>query len=207
MYEPELTALAVVFFLLSDSPSRVHPSSGRASLHMPRGVALVDGREGVASLPHVHAQGDDWVVTSAVAPNDESLLTAAVVECPLPGALGRFVLPHDAVFHMPRKRGPTTRADLDAVQRREAASMPVDRDDLVVHHVTVEELGRDAIAETHLEEEEEEEEDDDQEEECEEDGEPEEEEVYEEEGDVADEQAAAEQRWSDDESDVGDGPK
>jgi hypothetical protein len=86
----------------------------------PTGVALADGRDGVATLAHVHAALDDFVVTSDV-PCDASLLDAPVLGRALPGALGRYLLPVDAVLHLPRRHA-TTVADLrDLVAREEAA--------------------------------------------------------------------------------------
>jgi hypothetical protein len=86
----------------------------------PTGVALADGCDGAVPRAHVHVALDDFVVTSDV-PCDASLLHAPVLDRALPGALGRYVLPADAVLHLARRQA-TTAADLrDLLAREEAA--------------------------------------------------------------------------------------
>ena len=72
------------------------------------GIHLGSGKEKAVG-PHVHAQGETWAITSKH-PVDESLLTVDVLERLLPGCLGAYVYPHDAVMHIPGKKR-TTAAD------------------------------------------------------------------------------------------------
>lgn len=75
------------------------------------GVALVDRTEGVTTRSFVHQQRDGWVVTSATPP-DQSILDVDTLETCLPGFLGTYVYPRDAVFHKTTQTI-TTLADLD----------------------------------------------------------------------------------------------
>jgi hypothetical protein len=86
---------------------------------MPRrtGVALAGGREGAAVERHVHATGSTWTITSTV-PCGPALLEAEVLDRLLPGALGRYVYPADAVLHITGKTA-TRRADFDALLQEE----------------------------------------------------------------------------------------
>ena len=67
---------------------------------MSRGVVLVSGAEAVAPRAHIHARGDAWVISSDVAIGLD-LLDTEVLDRVLPGALGRYILPSDAVLHRP----------------------------------------------------------------------------------------------------------
>tara|TARA_B110000046_G_scaffold85704_1_gene93738 strand:- start:581 stop:1072 length:492 start_codon:yes stop_codon:yes gene_type:complete len=75
------------------------------------GVALADGREGVPAKAHVHMACGAWQITSSV-PCGPALLEADVLDRALPGALGRYVYPADAVLCVPSKQT-TVRADLE----------------------------------------------------------------------------------------------
>lgn len=110
------------------------------------GVALRTRHEGAAVRRHVHCAGDGWRVTSAV-PVTAALLDATPLDACFPGALGRYPLPDDAVFHVVGQRR-TACADLDETIRRETMAV---RTNAVVHHLTVA-----ATAEWSKEEEEEE---------------------------------------------------
>jgi hypothetical protein len=67
---------------------------------MSRGVVLASGAEVVAPRAHIHARGDAWVISSDVAIGLD-LLDTEVLDRVLPGALGRYILPSDAVLHRP----------------------------------------------------------------------------------------------------------
>ena len=65
---------------------------------MEKGIALATGAVGVRAGAHVHASGDGWEIRSAVPVTEEALLGAPVLDAILPGALGRYVYPEDAVL-------------------------------------------------------------------------------------------------------------
>ena len=81
---------------------------------MPRrksGVRLSTSTDGVRVEAHVHVAHDGWTITSRT-PVDESLLTVDVLDRLLPGPLGCFVLPADAVFNIDARER-TSSADLN----------------------------------------------------------------------------------------------
>ena len=63
------------------------------------GIYLVSGKLGARPLPHVHATGPQWRITSKV-PIDK-VAEVDVLNRVLPGLLGRYIYPRDAVLHCP----------------------------------------------------------------------------------------------------------
>ena len=55
---------------------------------------------GVTPGSYKHAEGDEWTITSHT-PVDRSLLEVDVLDIALPGKLGTYILPKDAVFFYP----------------------------------------------------------------------------------------------------------
>lgn len=108
----------------------------RTVARRPNGVALCTRREGVPVGIHVHAQDKRWRITSNVPVGPELLLTS-VLDVTLPGALGRYLLPEDAVFHVLGQ--PTTRtSDLLAVWDEESETTPRVQDTVLhLNHLTV----------------------------------------------------------------------
>lgn len=78
-----------------------------------RGVRLVDEREGASVGAHVHLRSDAWCVTSQFAPDDDWCDVADVI---LPGRLGRYVYPSDAVFSVNEKAHTSVQDWRDAVR-------------------------------------------------------------------------------------------
>jgi len=76
------------------------------------GISL-DTLAAAAAREHVHAETEAWRITSRV-PVGPELLDCPVLESPLPGRLGCFVLPQDAVLDMPSKAR-VTRRDLNGI--------------------------------------------------------------------------------------------
>ena len=75
------------------------PSRRRTSQNTTSGISLQHSTEGIPPRVHIHAQGGNWTITSNV-PIGMELLDADLLEKTLPGALGTYILPADAVFHM-----------------------------------------------------------------------------------------------------------
>ena len=76
------------------------------------GVRLSDGKNHVDIGKHVHLSNETWSITSNVSPSD--ILSHDVLDRVLPGALGAFVYPNDAVFHIMDKPN-TTNAHFNIV--------------------------------------------------------------------------------------------
>jgi len=72
-----------------------------------RGVCIDSGAEGTAVKRVVHIQGSNWLITSNVK-LDEELLEADLTSTLLPGRLGQYFLPKDAVFSMTNEAVTTT---------------------------------------------------------------------------------------------------
>ena len=113
-------------------------------------VALASERRANAPRRHVHAQGPDWEVTSDV-PVDQ-LSTCDVLARALPGALGCYFFPADAVLCSDRP--------LAALLAREREQLRITADLLALNHLTVEEEEEDEPAREEDDEEEEREDDD-----------------------------------------------
>lgn len=123
------------------------------------GVALATGKP-AARLPHVHLATDAWTITSATPP-DASLLDVAVLEQLLPGALGRYVLPADAVL-----TSASWAVDLKALLRAEARCGTAAARSRH-HHVTVERaIEEDVVADEAADASDEDEEDDELDDDC-----------------------------------------
>jgi hypothetical protein len=89
---------------------------------MATGVRLACGTAGARVGAHVHLAHEDWAITSDVAPGDPAMLDA-LLDAVLPGAVGCYVYPRDAVLHLPAQAA-TGAADLQRVlarHRRERA--------------------------------------------------------------------------------------
>lgn len=129
------------------------------------GVALADGRESVPAKPHVHMACDAWQITSSV-PCGPALLEADVLDRALPGALGRYVYPADAVLCVPSKQT-TLRADLERLLAAERVEDALE--EARVNHLSV---SRPEGEKTEADEEEEEDEASDVEEEDEDETQP-----------------------------------
>lgn len=83
------------------------------------GVRLRDDRYCDSVHRHVHNETDTWTITSTV-PIDDVIHTT-VLDRILPGLLGAFVYPDDAVFSMKKKRE-TTCSDLRRVLQEESSN-------------------------------------------------------------------------------------
>ena len=83
---------------------------------MATGVRLACGLPGAPVGRHVHLAHEDWAITSDVAPDDPAMLDA-LLDVALPGAVGCYVYPRDAVLHLPAARA-TGAADLQRVLQR-----------------------------------------------------------------------------------------
>lgn len=124
----------------------------------PRGAVGVALRDGLATpgLPHVHAATAAWEITSAT--SVEGLLQVdAVLDRALPGRLGCYVYPADAVLRCKDARGrllPTTTPE-DVAALLHAERVHEDEAGLVRHHLSV-------AAPVHAEEDEEDDADEDE---------------------------------------------
>ena len=116
------------------------------------GVALADGRESVPVQPHVHMACDAWQITSSV-PCGPALLEADVLDRALPGALGRYFYPADAVLCVPSKQA-TLRADLERLLAAERVEDALE--EARVNHLSVSRLEGETMEADEEEEEEEE---------------------------------------------------
>ena len=102
---------------------------------MVSGVSLADGCAGIAVGPCVYHETALWCITGHV-PIGPKLLEVDVVDRPLPGLLGRYVYPKDAVFTL-RGRTVTHYCDLRELEAAEHDRAPDERDE-VVQHLTIE---------------------------------------------------------------------
>ena len=80
------------------------------------GVALSNDRDGVRKKRYVHIQCNEWDVTSDHPVSDVPYIT--VLDRVLPGRLGSYIYPRDAVFAC-LDRQVTKKSDLDSVIQRE----------------------------------------------------------------------------------------
>lgn len=64
------------------------------------GVRLTDGTSGWDRGSHVHRATKDWSITSAYSVDDTFDATTPILTVTLPGRLGTYVYPADAVFHV-----------------------------------------------------------------------------------------------------------
>lgn len=100
------------------------------------GVSLANDREGVAMKRYTHATGTGWVITSDVCLGPD-LLTTPVLDRVLPGALGCYVYPMDAVLHMTDRKA--TRVS-DVADLLRDTTQTVDRYHVLrLNHLTVRE--------------------------------------------------------------------
>ena len=84
------------------------------------GVRLANLSEGARAGAHVHAATAEWAITSdACAADDARVLDGALLDRALPGALGCYVYPADAVLCL-LDRATTTAADAAGLVRRYA---------------------------------------------------------------------------------------
>jgi hypothetical protein len=83
---------------------------------MPTGVRLACGTAGAPVGAHVHLAHEDWAITSDVAPDDPAMLDA-LLDAVLPGAVGCYVYPRDAVLHLTAAPA-TDAADVQRVLQR-----------------------------------------------------------------------------------------
>ena len=123
---------------------------------MATGVSLRDDAAGVPPRAHAHAEGDGWRITSDVALRD--VLTAPVLDRTLPGALGRYVYPEDAVLHL-TDRARTTAADLLALFEAHAVDDERHLGPHVANQLTVEAVADELPVDDGVEEEEDDEQD------------------------------------------------
>ena len=82
-----------------------------------KGIELASMSEGVTPRRFVHARKDEWVITSNTAPN-EDILSCPLLKQNLPGYLGCYFYPADAVFHVTNTLK-TRKNHLEEVIRRE----------------------------------------------------------------------------------------
>ena len=113
---------------------RAHP---RRTL--PKGVCLADETEGHPPRRVAHMQTEEWTITSDVPLDD--VLSHAPADVILPGRLGAYVYPSDAVFHLRDPGGAardTTAEDLASAKTRERRLVPPGAERIgLVHHVTI----------------------------------------------------------------------
>lgn len=104
-----------------------------------RGVALSSGAQGVPACHWVHAETEEWMLTSDT-PIGPAMLTAGVLEAELPGRLGCYVYPRDVVLSFKGAKHMTT-AHMQALFKREAAPVngvtPRVRSRPEIHHVDI----------------------------------------------------------------------
>lgn len=70
---------------------------------MSSGVELKNERPGIKPGEHIHTESDEWCIYSNV-PVDVQLLSCTVLDLQMPGRLGEFLLPEDAVFCLRKKK-------------------------------------------------------------------------------------------------------
>lgn len=107
--------------------------------NMPTGVSLSGMEDGAVAQRHVHMSKDGWCITSACPVSEKILCTPELVERTLPGFLGTFFYPSDAVFHICGRRA-TTVADFQRVVSEEARRVTDSHKQLLyvkMNHVTV----------------------------------------------------------------------
>ena len=95
------------------------------------GIALSSGMTDVSRKKHIHVQCKEWDVTS-----DHSISEVPfckVLDRVLPGRLGSYIYPCDAVF-MCLDRQKTTKKDLDGVMQRERSKRAVVQH---INHISV----------------------------------------------------------------------
>lgn len=126
------------------------------------GVRLLDDREEAAVGAFVHAKDADWMITSNVEIG-RPLLECDVLDRLLPGRLGAYFYPIDAVFHMPHLARGTRTSDLRKVIARETSRETGDGDDDVVHHMSVAADAEEGVVQEDEDEDDSEEEDDEDE--------------------------------------------
>lgn len=99
---------------IRDAPRAVVRSGSRVPTHAAqqdddysdiRGVALETMRENTPRGKYVHHATDEWVITSNM--TIESVLHCALVTKLLPGLIGTYIYPVDAVLHL--RNAPSTR--------------------------------------------------------------------------------------------------
>lgn len=80
---------------------------------MSSGVQLLTGKPKAPVSGHVHLEHDGWCITSKTyPPTDPTFLTTDLLDISLPGPLGCFLYPKDAVFHV-KEQTHTTKEMLD----------------------------------------------------------------------------------------------
>ena len=101
----------------------------------PRGVLVGSGGANAPRARHEHVRGPYWSITSNVALG-EALLTAELVQNVLPGRLGQYFLPHDAVFCADGVTA-TTKAMFTTACNEEEDALSIPSDFVRVNHMTV----------------------------------------------------------------------
>lgn len=95
------------------------------------GVALLTGAEGQSKKKHVHARSSEWEITSDRAIADVPFCD--VLDRILPGRLGSYVYPADAVFACATRKS-TTDADLASIIAKERSKRTGGH---YINHITV----------------------------------------------------------------------
>lgn len=101
-------------------------SSAKAAEKMV-GVALCDMIYGSMPKKYIHFRGDEdiaensWVITSDVPLQRDAMMSMEPLSTPLPGRLGSYLLPHDAVLHWPHREH-TTSLDFQTLLQSERQS-------------------------------------------------------------------------------------
>ena len=104
-------------------------SSAKAAEKMV-GVALCDMIYGSMPKKYVHLRGDEeiaensWIITSDVPLERDAMLSMEPLSTPLPGRLGSYLLPRDAVLHWPHRKH-TTILDFQTLLQSERQSSSI----------------------------------------------------------------------------------
>ena len=126
------------------------------------GIALKNFQTNVKPGKYIHTEHEHWSIYSDV-PLNEELLRCPVLEEQLPGRLGEFMLPEDAVFRLNGKKK-TTVVDLKHYWAIEEEHTVSRTEVLMKNHFSVRLLVRDEEEECYEEDDADEEEDDEEEE-------------------------------------------
>jgi len=102
----------------------------RSSSTTAPGIALCDMTCGTSPKQHIHFRGEEdtlensWVITSDVPLQPDSILSMEPLSTPLPGRLGSYLLPRDAVLHWPHRKQ-TTIMDFQTLLQNERQSFSI----------------------------------------------------------------------------------
>lgn len=118
---------------------------------MSRGVVVMTAKEGIARKKYVHVSGGGednntkWEITSDV-PLTTDMLHAPLLDNPLPGLFGCYILPKDALFQLCNSRNTRVSDFNDAYERELTRTRNDERDDML-NHLTVHSLDKEKAVE------------------------------------------------------------